>query len=122
MCSKYTLEVMASCGMGVEAQTFTDDKSPFITMTEQIYTHGSLLKTTAVLFLPALGRFLKMPYVLWYIMFSAVQHFYINLRKLQIYFEVGRSMDALYGRRHYADTPINKATTIRYVAKLTGCS
>lgn len=63
MCSKYTLEVMASCGMGVQAQTFTDARSPFITMTEQIYTHGSLLKTTAVLMVPALGRILKMPYI-----------------------------------------------------------
>lgn len=89
MCSKYTLEVMASCGMGVEAQTFTNDQSPFITMTEQIYTHGSLLKTTAVLFLPALGRVLQMPYVICrmrFISFNIIQ--YLNcvdiFRKLLI--------------------------------------
>lgn len=61
LCSRYTLEVVASSGFGVQAQTLSMDHSPFQKMTENIYSHGSLIKTTAVLFLPALSKFLKMP-------------------------------------------------------------
>lgn len=59
LCSRYTLEVVASCGLGVQAQSFSNEKSPFVTMTENIYSHGSLLKTTAVLFLPIISKLFR---------------------------------------------------------------
>lgn len=63
LCAKYTLEVMASCGLGIQGQTLTDEESQFLLMTENMYSQGNLLKTTATLFLPALGKILKMPFV-----------------------------------------------------------
>ncbi|XP_004536778.1 probable cytochrome P450 308a1 isoform X2 [Ceratitis capitata] len=62
--SKYTLDVVASAGYGLDGASFTNTKSDFTQLVEHLFmpNNWSLLETIALLFSPLLGNIIKYCY------------------------------------------------------------
>lgn len=60
--SKFTIESVASCAFGIEANTFTDGDSEFVVKAQQVFDMSPLqtFRLMIVQFLPIFGRIFKM--------------------------------------------------------------
>ena len=58
MCSKFTIEVIASCGFGLEAHAFTDEHSMFVENSRKIFEISLLqqLRFAVATFAPHLNK------------------------------------------------------------------
>lgn len=67
ICSKYTIENVASCAFGVEAGCFKEENSQFMIMARNIFDPSFLnyLKQMVILFIPSLTNVLKVSYVFY---------------------------------------------------------
>ncbi|CAD7077682.1 unnamed protein product [Hermetia illucens] len=63
LCSKFTIEVMASCGFGLNGEAFTNPNSEFAKFGEQIYspTFWTFLQSVGGHFLPPVSKILRLP-------------------------------------------------------------
>lgn len=62
LCSKFTIESVASCAFGLEAQAFSDKESSFVENTRKIFEISTLqaIRLAATFFLPVISRMLKL--------------------------------------------------------------
>lgn len=60
--SQFTIESVASCAFGVEAEAFTNERSSFVENTKKMFEISTLqsIRLTATFFLPTISRMVNL--------------------------------------------------------------
>lgn len=63
ICAKFTIESVASCGFGLEANAFNEDNSVFVANAKKVFEMSFIQQIRFVLaqFLPSIGSLIKLP-------------------------------------------------------------
>lgn len=62
LCSKFTIESVASCGFGLEANAFADNESAFVKNSRKVFDASIMqtVRTMLAIFVPTLNKIIKM--------------------------------------------------------------
>lgn len=65
LCSKFTIESVASCGFGLEANAFADTESAFVKNSRKVFDASIMqtIRTMLAIFVPTLNKIIKMAFL-----------------------------------------------------------